>query len=124
MAMNNRHDTGLEPFQESPSTAHYDRTNTPPTEQILNTRIQSELGEKVVITTMYNDDHPTRLMDITDMNMDMDMKLETRKYGDMPGKQTLCPICKSNCPSRKYSEFPLEQKDTSPTILPFQDSLI
>merc|ERR1711954_314563 len=122
MAMNNRHDTGLEPFQESPSTAHYDRTNTPPTEQILNTRIQSELGEKVVITTIYNDDHHTRLIDITDKDMDMEINLEVGKCGDMPRKQILCPICESNCPSRRFSEFPLKQKDPSPPSLPFQDN--
>merc|ERR1712081_14602 len=42
MAMNNRHDTGLEPFQEPLSSAHYDTIEMPPTEQILNTRIQPE----------------------------------------------------------------------------------
>merc|ERR1712081_78883 len=122
MAMSNRYDMGLEPLQESSSTAHYDRNDTPPTEQILNTRIQSELEEKVVITTMDNDDHPTRLIDITDKDMDMDIKLEDGKCGDMPRKQILCPICKSNCPGRRFSEFPLKEKDPSPTTLPFQDN--
>ena len=63
-------------------------------------------------------------MDITNKDMDMDIKSEIRKYEDMPGKQILCPICKSNCPSRRFSEFPLEQKDISPTPLPFQDNPI
>merc|ERR1711954_16168 len=68
------------------------------------------------------DDHSTRLIDITDKDMDMDIKLEVGKCGDMPRKQILCPICKSNCPSRRFSEFPLRQKDPSPTTLPFQDN--
>merc|ERR1711954_373980 len=38
MAMNNRYDMGLEPFQVSSSTAPYYRFDMPPTEQILNTR--------------------------------------------------------------------------------------
>merc|ERR1711954_633405 len=54
--------------------------------------------------------------------MDMDIKPEIRKYEDMPGRRFLCPICKSNCPSRRFSEFPLKQKDISPTPLPFQDN--
>merc|ERR1712112_637260 len=44
-----------------------------------------------------------------------------RKNEDMPGKQLLCPICESKCPSRRFSEFPLIKKDISPIPLPFQD---
>ena len=107
IAMNNRHDTGLEPSLESFPTAIYYGRDTPPIEHILNTRTQPELGEKVVMT-MDSDDRPTRLMDIMDKDMDMDIKLEDGKCGDMPRNQNLCPICKSNCPSRRFSEFPLE----------------
>ena len=121
IAMNNRHDTGLEPFQELFPPAHNDITDVPPTEQILSTRIQPELREKVVIT--HNDDHPTRLMDITNKDMDMDIKLEAGKYGDMSRKRLLCPICNSNCPSRRFLEFPLRKKDQGPTPLPFQDNI-
>ena len=96
---------------------------TPPTEQSLDTIAQPELGEKVVITsTSYNDDHPTRQIDITDMNIDMDIKLEAEKRGDLPRQQIICPICSSNCPSRRFLEFPLRLKDTNPTTLPFQEN--
>ena len=83
--------------------------------------IKSE--EKVVFTSIsYNDDHPSRKIDTTDMDMDMDMKLEVEKYEDLSRKQILCPICRSNCPSRRFSEFSLRQKDPSPTTLPFQEN--
>ena len=61
-------------------------------------------------------------MDITNKDMDMDIKLEAGKYGDMSRKRLLCPICRANCPSRRFSEFPLRKKDQSSTPLPFQDN--
>merc|ERR1711954_304556 len=58
-----------------------------------------------------------------DMEMNIDLehgKLEMEKYGDMPRRRPLCPICDSNCPSKRFSGFPLEWKDISPTPSPFQ----
>ena len=92
----------------------------PPTGQILDIIGQSDI--------LRSSNYHTRFMDIIDRDMDKDMdinldagKLEVEKYGYMSRKLLLCPICESECPSRRFSEFPLIKKDLSPIPLPFQD---
>ena len=55
------------------------------------------------------------------MDMNIDIKLKIYKSMNLPRKQNLCPLCKSDCPSRRFLEFPLKLKDPNPTTLPFQE---
>ena len=52
----------------------------------------------------------------------MDMKQKTDNDMDH-SRVSLCPLCKSDCPSKRFTEFPLRLKDPNPTPTPFQENV-
>merc|ERR1711954_231937 len=119
MIMNRIHGMGLKLTTESPSVYYFPVGSAPPTEHFIGTQIQPEPKEKVVINpTTSGNDHSLRPIDV--MNTEMDMNKSERKDMDH-GK--LCPLCKSDCPSKLFMNFPLELKDPTPTPITFQENV-
>merc|ERR1711954_365214 len=104
---------GLGPTLESPSALYTPLGIAPPTKHFIGTQIQPEPKEKVVINpTTSGNDHALKPKDI--MNIEMDMSKSARKDMDHVKPCPICPLCKSDCPSKPFTKFPLELKDPNP----------
>ena len=96
--------------------------NTPPTKHFIGTQIQPEPEEKVIINSTTPDNDPL-LRPIDSMNIEMDMSKRAKKDMDHLKTCPLCPLCKSDCPSKRFTKFPLELKDPNLTPNAFQENM-